>query len=292
MEWRLPRSGRRKEGVTLMPHYKLLKYPRTHHLEGSRLQPGDEDLSQIAFSSIAGKRIVVEEKCDGANTAISFDGDGDLLLQSRGHYLTGGYRERHYNLMKQWANLHGNAFYSIFGSRYIMYGEWMYAKHTVFYDNLSHYFLEFDIYDRETDKFLDTHSRHLLLADLPVVSVPVLKIGAFNSLPELTDLIGQSKFIKEGHLGRLREYCEKNGESAEKRCGETDPTTLMEGLYIKIEQDGEVIDRMKFVRASFLQCVALSDSHWLNRPIVPNLLSYPLEEIFTPMRPNNGRYLF
>ena len=36
---------------------------------------------------------MVEEKIDGANSAVSFDGDGGLLLQSRGHYLTGGYRE-------------------------------------------------------------------------------------------------------------------------------------------------------------------------------------------------------
>ena len=44
----------------------ILKYPRTPHLEGSRLQPGDEDLSQIRFSEIAGRHLVVEEKCDGA----------------------------------------------------------------------------------------------------------------------------------------------------------------------------------------------------------------------------------
>ena len=272
-----------------MNQYDLLKYPRTPHLEGSRLGPGDEDLSQNPFSVIAGKKIVVEEKCDGANSAVSFDGDGNLLLQSRGHYLTGGYREKHYNLMKQWANLHRDVFYSVLGDRYMMYGEWMYAKHTVFYDNLPHYFLEFDIYDRETEKFLDTPSRHALLVDLPVVSVPVLKTGAFKSLPELTVLIGQSSFIKEGHIGRLRAYCEKNGEDAEKRCGETDPTTLMEGLYIKIEQDGEVVDRMKFVRRSFLQCVELSDSHWLNRPIVPNQLSYPFEEIFASTLPEGIR---
>ena len=265
--------------------FDISKYPRTPHLEGSRLQPGDEDLSRIPFVSIVGKEIVVEEKCDGANSAISFDADGSLLLQSRGHYLTGGYREKHYNLMKQWANQHQDAFYAVLGLRYIMYGEWMYAKHTVFYDNLPHYFLEFDVYDRATKQFLDTASRGVLLANLPIVSVPVLKIGAFKHLSELTALLGQSKFIKEGHLERLQAYCEKNGEDAEKRCGETDPTTFMEGLYIKIERDGEVVDRAKFVRASFLQCVALSDSHWLNRPIVPNHLCYPLEKIFAETLP-------
>ena len=83
-----------------MASFKMRKYPRTPHIEGSRLQPGDEDLSQVPFESVRGKHLVIEEKCDGANSAVSFDADGTLLLQSRGHYLTGGYRERHFNLMK------------------------------------------------------------------------------------------------------------------------------------------------------------------------------------------------
>ena len=38
----------------MMSKNELKKYPRTRHLAGSRLQPGDEDLSQIPFSQIAG----------------------------------------------------------------------------------------------------------------------------------------------------------------------------------------------------------------------------------------------
>ena len=141
--------------------YPILKYPRTPHLEGSRLQAGDEDLSQVPFSHLKGKYLVIEEKVDGANTAISFDTDGTLLLQSRGHYLTGGYRERHYNLFKQWANVHKEEFYKVLGSRYIMYGEWLYAKHTVYYDELPHYFMEFDVYDRVEKIFLSKYNTSL-----------------------------------------------------------------------------------------------------------------------------------
>lgn len=67
-----------------MDGLSIRKYPRTPHVEGSRLQPGDEDLRQIPFSTILGRNLVVEEKCDGANSAISFDPNGELLLQSRG----------------------------------------------------------------------------------------------------------------------------------------------------------------------------------------------------------------
>ena len=94
---------------------RIIKYPRTRHLEGSRLGPGDEDLSQVPFASIFGKNIVIEEKIDGANCAISFDGEGNLLLQSRGHYLLGGAREKHYNLLKQWANLYQDVFFDTLG---------------------------------------------------------------------------------------------------------------------------------------------------------------------------------
>ena len=263
----------------------LKKYPRTPHLSGSRLQPGDEDLSQIPFGENRGRHLVVEEKCDGANSAISFDGHGELLLQSRGHYLTGGYRERHYNLLKQWANVHREVFHEVLGSRYVMYGEWMYAKHSVYYDALPHYFLEFDILDRESGCFLDTPSRRRLTERMPVVSVPVLKEGEFSDQQELLDLIGPSLYIRPGHMERLRAYCGKEGLDADRQCRETEGSGLMEGLYLKVEENGCVTERLKYVRASFMQCILESDSHWLDRPIVPNQLSIPMEELFLPELP-------
>ncbi len=79
---------------------QIRKYPRTQHIIGSRLQPGDEGFIAAGFEAIAGRHVVMEEKLDGANAAISFDADGDLLLQSRGHYFTGGPAERHFALLK------------------------------------------------------------------------------------------------------------------------------------------------------------------------------------------------
>ena len=264
----------------------LKKYPRTPHLEGSRLQPGDEDLSQVPFSYIKGKYLVVEEKIDGANTAISFSEDGELLLQSRGHYLTGGYRERHYNLMKQWANIHQDAFFEVLGTRYIMYGEWMYAKHTVYYDKLPHYFLEFDIFDRDEQIFLSTERRHEMLKDLPVVSVPVLKTGTFQNKENLISLLGKSNFISEHKTETLRQTSEKLGLDVERQVRETDASDTMEGLYIKIEENGQVVDRLKYVRTSFTQTVDVSQTHWLDRPIVPNGLAIPVEAIYALKLPN------
>lgn len=253
--------------------YSIIKYPRTKHLEGSRLQPGDEDLSQIPFTAILGKHIVIEEKIDGANTAVSFDGEGNLLLQSRGHYLYGGHKERHYNLFKQWANINRDLFYSVLGSRYIMYGEWMYAKHTIFYDALPDYFMEFDIYDRELGVFLDTPTRKNFTEKMGIVSsVYVLGEGVYTSKKQILSYIGDSKFITDRHIDVLRALAERQGIDVERAVAETEQSTLMEGLYIKVEEDGIVKDRMKFVRAAFLQCVFDSQSHWQSRPIIPNQL--------------------
>ena len=161
-----------------------------------------------------------------------------------------------------------------------MYGEWLYAKHTVYYDALPHYFLEFDILDRETNQYLDTPSRHRLLAGLPVCSVPVLGQGVFESREELLRLLGRSNYISDRHLENLREESEKLGLDAERQIRETENSDSMEGLYIKVEENGHVVDRMKFVRASFLQTLDSSETHWLDRPIVPNKLAVPVESLF------------
>jgi hypothetical protein len=46
----------------------------------------------------------------------------------------------------------------------------------------------------------------------------------------------------------------------------------MEGIYIKVEENGLTVDRYKYVRQGFIQAVMESGSHWQSRPIIPNLL--------------------
>ena len=250
----------------------MQKYPRTPHIEGSRQQPGDEDLDSVPFSLIANEYVVIEEKVDGANAAISFDAQGQLLLQSRGHYLTGGPRERHFNLFKQWAHSHYAALWDTLGDRYILYGEWMYAKHTVFYDKLTHYFLEYDLLDRSSGKFLSTKARRELLTGLAIASVPVLFEGKLQSHKQLVNLLQQSHFIRNGHIDRLRELCLEQGLNPVLAIQQTNQSSLMEGLYIKVETPELTIDRYKYVRADFLTTILQSESHWLSRPIIPNQL--------------------
>jgi hypothetical protein len=251
---------------------ELRKYPRTHHLEGSRLQPGDEDAHSTPFADIAGRYLVVEEKLDGANAGIRFDESGKLLLQSRGHFLTGGEREKHFNLFKQWASVHAATLFAALRSCYIVYGEWLYAKHTIFYDELPHYFLEFDVLDTHTGDFLSTDRRRELLAHTPLMPVPILRRGPAKSLNELLALIGPSLYKSPQWRTRLTDIGAAHGVDFERVWNETDHADLMEGLYIKVEENGVVVERYKYVRASFLTAVLDSGTHWLKRPIVPNQL--------------------
>ena len=251
----------------------IRKYPRTRHVEGSRLQPGDQDLEAVPWREVRGRHLAIEEKIDGANCAVSFDETGKLLLQSRGHYLTGGTREKHFAALKPWAQAHASALFAVLGDRHVMYGEWAYAKHTVYYDALPHYFLEFDVLDRETGAFLSTPRRRALLAGLPVVSVPVLHEGSLRTLDELVAFVGPSRFKTATWRERLAKEAAELELDPGRILSETDASNEMEGLYIKVEDAERVIERLKWVRHGFLTSVVDSGTHWLARPIVPNRLA-------------------
>jgi hypothetical protein len=250
----------------------IIKYPRTRHIEGSRLQPGDQDLRALSFDQLRSCHLVVEEKLDGANAGLGFSESGELQLQSRGHYLTGGGREKHFDLFKQWAHAHAAQLRDIVGHRYLVYGEWLYAKHTVFYDRLPSYFMEFDVYDRESQEFLSTERRREMFEGSPVSSVPVLRSATFDRLDELTSLVGRSLYKTANWQQRLREAATARGVDIEQTVRQTDSSDEMEGLYVKHEEHGRVVGRYKWVRASFITAVVDSESHWLSRPIVPNQL--------------------
>lgn len=252
---------------------ELRKYPRTPHLQGSKLQPGDEELEQVPLAVLAGRHVVIEEKVDGANCAISFDQAGDLKLQSRGHYLEGGPREEQFALLKTWASCHSGLFRDLLGERYIMYGEWLYAKHTVYYDALPHYFLEFDIFDRQTETFLSTELRRLMLHGSPLLSVPVLHEGDGIALKDPRRWLQPSLYKSPQWNSSLRHQAEQLGQNFEQVLKETDSSAMAEGLYIKVEEDGVVKERLKWVRYDFLQALTESGSHWRDRPLFPNGLA-------------------
>jgi hypothetical protein len=240
---------------------ELRKYPRMAHIEGSSRH--SDDLGSVPFATLADQRLVVTEKLDGANAAVSFAEDGALLLQSRGHFLTGGPRELQFAPLKAWASRNRNELWERLGDRHVLYGEWLYAKHTIFYDALPHHFLGFDVLDRDSG-FLSALERRALLAGV-VASAPVLHEGPVGSLDELVAMVGPSRFKTPGWRERLDAAAAERGLDVARVRAQTDSTDLAEGLVV--EADGE---RYKWVRGSFVAAVEASGSHWHERPILPN----------------------
>ncbi len=267
---------------------EIYKYPRTRHIEGSRLQFGDV-ADDKPLRELAGQHLIVEEKLDGANSAISFAEDGNLLLQSRGHYLTGGSRERHFALLKTWAAIHADALQCVLGHRFVMYGEWMYAKHTVFYDQLPHYFIEFDVLDRNTGIFLSTTARRSLLTGLPVMPAPVVYEGEITSVDQLKGIVRPSLYKSETWRDAMAVAASRSNSRPDKVDEQTEDSELAEGTYLKLEDADQVRDRFKYVRSDFMQAIQAADGHWQDRPILPNALADGVD-IFAPVLGVEGAY--
>ena len=259
----------------------LVRYPRTVHLEGSR-QHVDDEPQLVKLQSLAHQHAVIEEKLDGANCALSFTEAGELLLQSRGHYLVGGGRERQFAPLHPWARAHEAALLERLEDRFVMYGEWTYAKHSVFYDRLPHFFHEFDIWDRQSQCFLSTPLRHALLAGLPVLSVPVLYEGPMpGRLKDLTSLVGPSLAKSDAWAEALQDEVEKQKLDWTTTWKQTDHSAMAEGLYVKLETAERVVGRFKWVRPDFTQTILDSGSHHAERPLIPNRLDDGVD-LFSP----------
>lgn len=232
---------------------RFFKYPRTPHLFGSSGTDDDKHLGPVESERvISDASLIVEEKLDGTNVGIHFHRDGRLVLQCRGHEITEGMHPQ-YDLFKQWASVKTPVFEAILKDRFLLYGEWLYARHSIHYRALSHYFFEFDIFDKHAKRFLDLETRLQMLDATGIETVPVVHRGAIK-VAELPDLIQSSAFQAEfeNPLTGRRE-------------------NLMEGLYLRTEANGAVTARAKFVRPEFVEKIKQSE-HWQYQALVPNEL--------------------
>lgn len=206
------------------------KFPSTPYIEmDSTIKRNDIILSKSEVDLIISKEIVVEEKIDGANLGISFDENGELRLQNRGSYLFSPYMGQ-WKKIKNWVMIHENKMFDLLTDKYILFGEWCYAKHSIYYDSLPDWFIGFDIYDVKNNKFLSVDKRNEILLKMELASVPQLGRGKYSQ-NELLSFFGISKFGKE----------------------------LCEGIYIRQEKDGYLGYRAKMVRKEFRQNI---DVHW------------------------------
>lgn len=247
------------------------KYPRTFHLDDSGLPPGDSGRGRIQWSGIVGHNVVLEEKIDGSHSGFFFDAGGSLHALNRGNELdisSRGGGERQFDVLKDWLAAHEATFLDRLEDRFVVYGEWAYAAHSVYYDELPHLFLEFDVLDRQASDFLSTPMRNALLDGLPIASVPVLFQGTAQPAKSPASFVGQSAFKSDG----WRASC-KRGSGADFGEIGIEDSDLGEGIYGKVEENGRVVMRFKWVRPGFVKHIVEGEGHWTNRNLVLNGLA-------------------
>lgn len=219
----------------------FLKYPRTPHLFAARGTDDDKRLNQQESEAfISDSSLIVEEKLDGTNVGIHFTSVGRLVLQCRGHEITSGMHPQ-YDLFKQWTMGKRPVLEAMLQDRFILFGEWLYAMHSIHYRQLPHYFFEFDIYDKARKVYLDLQSRLAMLEGTGIQTVPVIHQGALSE-KELRSLIQASVY-----------------DSVFDNPMKGRPDALMEGLYLRIEAVGSVTGRAKLVRPEFVEKIKQSE---------------------------------
>lgn len=219
----------------------FFRFPSTPHLA---VLPGlnirdDKLLTPFGQNEMLQHELLIEEKVDGANLGISFDADGSIRTQNRGAWISLPGKGQ-WKKLDTWLAARTDALFDALTDRYILFGEWCYARHSVAYDRLPDWFLGFDVFDRRAGRFLSAKGRDRLCSSLPIAMVPSIGRGRF-SLPQLMAMPGQSKLSSEP----------------------------VEGLYLRLDDDDWLLQRAKLVRADFIQAV---EEHWSRRAIQPNRL--------------------
>ena len=203
------------------------KFPSTPHLAllGEVAVRDDKVMSEFERGEFLRHELVVEEKVDGANLGISYDESGNIRAQNRGAYLQFPYLGQ-WKKLSSWLDSKTDELFEQLTDRYILFGEWCYAQHSVIYDRLPDWFLGFDIFDKESLKFLSCPRRDTVFRDVGISGISIIKKGHFT-LAELKRMLPVSRL------------CDKPAE----------------GIYLRFDEGDWLKRRAKLVRPEFIQSV-------------------------------------
>lgn len=225
----------------------FFRFPHTPHLAwvGDGCLRGDKMLSSGDAEALLASEVIVEEKLDGANLGFSVGPTGALQAQNRGAYLQAPFLGQ-FARLGSWLVLHEDALLDALGDRLIAFGEWCAARHSLRYDRLPDWWLLFDVYDRQEQRFWNTARRNELARRLSVAVVPKVRCGRLGLKQLEKLLLTDSSHYRVGH---------------------------MEGIVVRQENMDWLRSRAKLVRWDFTQGLG---NHWRDRAIEWNRLSYPM----------------
>lgn len=136
-----------------------------------------------------GDMIVVQEKLDGANA--SFEKDGDhIKAYSRNKEL-----DSENTLNGFYSYVLQNVDIDLLNEDYIYYGEWL-TRHKIDYkENLNTFFL-FDVFDKNSGRYLNLVKVEKIAEQIKVKTVPVFYYGKFKSFKDIYKFVGKSLLNK------------------------------------------------------------------------------------------------
>lgn len=217
---------------------QLYKFPRTQHLINLGGATVDDVISNKVLPQF-GTIVVIEEKIDGANMGITLDYYGNIQVQNRSHTVT-SQSHAQFRQLYLWLERHSKDLHTIlhqdeqFPERYILFGEWVVATHSIHYESLPDSFLAYDFYDRVTKKFASREHVSRLLQGTTIHQVPIIQSSSE----------GVTENELKSYMTRTSAFCDGP----------------IEGVYVRFEDEERTytLDRGKVVRANFLT----GNEHW------------------------------
>ena len=220
---------------------QIIKFPRTKHIVNLGAMARDDLLmSSIDIEHMLKGIVVVEEKIDGANLGFRYDSNKKIIAQNRSHYVCSSSHPQ-FKKLDQWISMHKTGLDSILSKgNLIIYGEWLYSKHSINYTMLPDYFIMFDIYDIDAKKFYSRERVEKMVIGTGLNMVPIIFKGKTN-------------------LEKLKLLAQTNSQYY---------NGVVEGVYVRLCNSDWLELRAKIVRADFIS----GDEHWTKGKQVQNML--------------------
>lgn len=181
-------------------------YPRIPLVAAvSGAQPDDLLASKAERGRILTLTDGIEEKLDGASVCLWLD--QTRAVQVAGRSGPGGMdRARQVGRLKAWAGERVDSLRSLLDHCHAIYGEWLWRRHSIFYDALPDFLIVTDLWS-ETTGFFPLDERDELAWTARLATPPMLARKAPVSVAGLSKLIGRSRFgheVMEGLILRAR----------------------------------------------------------------------------------------
>lgn len=211
------------------------KYPRTFHLPFS---PGatkdDRKLSNV--DHLLGRQLIITEKMDGSN----------VCLESKNVFARSHSKQPDHPSFNYLKTIHKTIAYSI-PENLQVFGEWLYAQHSIHYTSLHSYLNVFGVREIESDTWYSWPAVQSITTNLSLQTVPVLLENVkFDTAKQLQETIET--------LSRQPSLC--GGER--------------EGVVVRVAEEFKDFSMSvaKFVRANHVH----TDDHWASKTIIKNIL--------------------